>query len=105
MLNDENQEVVKITCAVLACLAQQKPAKVDMIEKNYFDKVAALLKHDDNEIKLNCVQLIAYLAEDPKGQQLAKSCLDTLNSYLSNEKYKDMKIYLEDCIKVINWVP
>lgn len=91
----------------LCSFTQLKLAKREMVENQYLDQVIDLLATPDQFIKLNSVQLIANLAEHPKGREkfLQEHNISKLLALRDDESFKEFRDCVCQALDVINFVP
>jgi hypothetical protein len=97
---DHRDKLVREASTLLLCsLAQLNQGKIEIMVFCPFESVVQLLT-DEPPTVLNAVQLIANLAENPKGRQLASE----LEAKLEAIKCIERK-YIEETLQVIRWRP
>ena len=69
-LNHKDKKVREASTLLLCSLAQLNQGKIEILENCPFENIVSLL-FDKSPTVLNAVQLIANLAENPKGRELA----------------------------------
>lgn len=100
-LGDSSAQVRENTTLALASLAQMKQGKVEILES--FGEIEEMLRSEKEEkILLNLIELVASLAEHPKGREKAKGCLKVLEELGCREYLKE---YVADAVNVITWTP
>ena len=114
-LKDDDYKVIQAASMALCSLAQRNEAKfqvyttssssIKIMDNNKLEDILKLLNHNNEDIKLNIVQLIASMAEHPKGRLMCHSCLETLNQIINNGSDDYISIYAKQAIAVILWVP
>lgn len=71
------------------------------------NEIIALLKDEDEQTRLNIVQLISNVGEYPPAKEKFKECLETLRGMVKDEKERFPLVsrFAEQAIKVITWKP
>ncbi len=75
------------------------------MENNYFEKILSMLDEKYENILLNIVELIAYVAEEPAGRDKAKTILSKLKELKKNKDYVYVHPYIDETVWVIEWKP
>ena len=76
-----------------------------MVEHQYLNHVIDMLSIPNNFIKLNTVQLIANLAEHPKGREKFLTIIPKLTELRDDPEFAEYKEYVKKTIDVIEWKP
>jgi len=71
------------------------------------DRVIELLYDEEDQTRLNVVQMIAAIGEYPPAREKFKECLDKLRDLVNKEKYHFPLVsrFSQTAIDVITWVP
>jgi HEAT repeat protein len=112
-LQDLDDRVVEAATIALSSLAQRNEAKFEVfiymlyvykqiMDNDKLSDILHLLDHPNEEVKLNIVQLIASMAEHPKGRKDCHQCLDQLKAIM---QYEYIAPYAKYAIEVILWKP
>lgn len=91
--------VREAACLLLCSLAQLNQGKIEILQHCPFASIEALLG-DGSATVLNAVQLIANIAENPKGRALATQIEAKLDAIKNIERK-----YVEETLSVIRWKP
>ena len=64
-----------------------------------------MLSEKIENILVNVIELIAYLAEEPRGRIAAHEVLAKLRELRENPEYEFLQSYIDETIWVIEWKP
>ena len=64
-----------------------------------------MLGEKSENILCNIIELIAYVAEEPRGRKTALNHLDKLRELRGKEEYEFLHKYIDETIAVIEWKP
>jgi len=105
LLSDEVPAVREAASLALASLGQLKAAKVTIIDNGYFELIISMLGEKSENILCNIIELIAYVAEEPRGRKFALNHLAKLRELRAREDYEFLHKYIDETIWVIEWKP
>ena len=107
LLNETDPELLVNVTKALASLATKKHVKMQIMDNGALDRIKELLRHENQKIRLNIIQLIANITELPKIKEQFVGTLDELRSILeSGEKNSEIiKRFAQTAINVITWKP
>ena len=71
------------------------------------DRVIELLYDEDEQTRLNVVQMISAIGEYPPAREMFKEALDKLKEMVTKEKYHAPLVsrFAQTAIDVITWIP
>jgi hypothetical protein len=64
-----------------------------------------MLEEKSENILANIIELIAYIAEEPEGREMAKKFLPKLRELKADKNYEFLHSYIDETIWVIEWKP
>jgi len=78
-----------------------------MVENQYLDHVVDLLSSKEIYIKLNAIQLVANLAEHPKGREkfLQPDVLAKIKALRDDKTFVEFIEVVDQTLSVINMIP
>lgn len=105
MLDDTVSECRVAATRALCSLAQLKQGKVEIFELKRLDTIISLLDDENDQTRLNVVQLISNLAEYPECREKFKECLDQLEGLHKDKEFALVSRFAKTAIDVIQWLP
>jgi len=64
-----------------------------------------MLGEKSENILCNIIELIAYVAEEPRGRKMSQNHLPKLRELRAREDYEFLHSYIDETIWVIEWKP
>ena len=107
MLIDKVSKVRAACTRALVSMAQQKEGKVQIYDLDKLNEIIRLLYDDDDQTRLNTVQLICAVGEYPPAKEKFKECLDKLQEMVKKEEEVNPLVsrFAQKAIDIITWLP
>lgn len=85
MLTDSISEVRTASTRALCSLSQYKEGKIQIYDLDKLNEIIALLRDNNDQTRLNIVQLICNMAEYPPAKDKFNECLPTLKAIVTEQ--------------------
>ena len=105
MLNDATSACRVAATWALTSLSQLKSGKVQIFELEKCDRIIQLLEDDEEQTRLNVVQMIANVAEYPPAREKFQECLPKLRELAELKEYPLVARFAQTAVSVIVWTP